>query len=230
MALHALIPAAGSGTRFGGALPKQYQQLAGRPMLAWSLAAFAAVPEVASVTVVLAPGDVFFDALQLPAEVVRAGGATRHASVLNALDVLATRAVAPLADDDWILVHDAARPGITPALLRTLITTLGNDPVGGLLALPVADTLKRAADGCVAATVPRDGLWQAQPPQMFRFGLLRQALRAALDQGLAVTDEASAVEAAGYRPRLIPGSLRNAKVTWPDDQKMVEHFLAMEGA
>jgi len=221
MAIHALIPAAGNGSRVGGDRAKQYQEVAGRPMLAWSIAAFAAVPAVAGIHVVIAPDDAHFATLGLPARTLPVGAATRHVSVLNGLDVLAET----LADEDWILVHDAARPGLSAALVRTLIDTLRNDPVGGLLALPLADTLKRERRGRSAATLERAGLWQAQTPQMFRFGLLRSALRSALTAGFSVTDEASAMEAAGHAPRLVSGSPRNFKVTYAEDLALADVIL-----
>jgi 2-C-methyl-D-erythritol 4-phosphate cytidylyltransferase len=150
--------------------------------------------------------------------VLYCGGATRQQSVLNGLQASA----AQVSDEDWVLVHDAARPGLTTALIERLVATLQQDPVGGLLALPVVDTLKRAdAAERVQATVPRDRLWAAQTPQMFRAGLLRRALGQARD----VTDEASAVEALGLHPRLVEGSPRNFKVTLPHDIALAELHL-----
>jgi len=221
LSIFALIPAAGRGTRIGTELAKQYQPVAGRPLIAWSLEAFAAAPSVAATYVVLAPDDALHAQLGLPGLPLYTGAATRHGSVLNALDALAGK----VAEDDWIMVHDAARPGLTPALIEQLIHALKDDAVGGLLALPLADTLKREQEGRSAATLPRAGLWQAQTPQMFRYGLLRRALRAAMDARVDVTDEASAIEAAGLAPRLVPGSLRNFKVTWPDDLALAQQFL-----
>ncbi len=221
MAIFALIPAAGSGSRVGHDLPKQYQQVAGKPLIAHALAAFAAVPEVQACHVVIAPHDAHFERLGLPAGVLRVGAASRHQSVLNGLDAL----TAHIGDGDWVMVHDAARPGLTAELIHRLIAALHDDPVGGLLALPLADTLKRARDGLVLETVPRSELWQAQTPQMFRYGLLRRALRSAVDSGLAVTDEASAIEALGLQPRLVQGSVRNFKVTWPEDLRLAQALL-----
>jgi 2-C-methyl-D-erythritol 4-phosphate cytidylyltransferase len=220
----ALIPAAGTGARVGGAAPKQYHEVTGRPMLCFAIEAFASATAIEHVYVVLAPQDSRFGAVPLSERArervttLPVGGATRHESVLNALDALGDA----VSEDDWVLVHDAARPGITVALIERLIEALHSDPVGGLLALPVADTLKRADPGVpgtprVAATSDRSGLWQAQTPQMFRFGLLRRALRAARDANAAPTDEAGAVEALGLAPLLVAGSLRNFKVTYPED-------------
>ncbi|RAE31083.1 IspD/TarI family cytidylyltransferase, partial [Burkholderia multivorans] len=132
------------------------------------------------------------------------------------------------ADHDWVLVHDAARPGITPELIRTLVATLKDDPVGGIVALPVADTLKRVPAGgdAIARTEPRDALWQAQTPQMFRIGMLRDAIQRAQREGHDLTDEASAIEWSGHTPRVVQGSLRNFKVTYPEDFALAEAILA----
>ena len=200
----ALIPCAGIGARSGAAGPKQYEHVAGRPMVVHTLAALAAVPRLAATLVVLAPDDAVFESL-VPARadlwVARCGGATRAATVRNGLAALREHGA---ADDDWVLVHDAARCLLRPAQVEQLLDACQDDPVGGLLALPLADTLKQGADGRVAATVDRHGKWAAQTPQMFRLALLEQALDSA---GPAVTDEASAVEALGLAPRLVPGSL-----------------------
>lgn len=224
MSYFALVPAAGGGVRMGGDCPKQYLPLAGRPLLQHALDALCAVPRLDRVWVVLAPDDegwsrVGWDGLSGRVEVLRCGGATRAESVTNGL--LALRA--QLAADDWVLVHDAARACLTPSLIEKLIDEVGDDPVGGLLAVPLADTLKRARpDGRVAATVPREDLWQAQTPQMFRCGLLLDALLKAP----AVTDEASAVEAMGLQPKLVAADATNFKVTYPIDLKLAEWILA----
>lgn len=220
----ALVPAAGSGSRMGSALPKQYLPLRGEPLLRHALRALAAAEAVERVVLVLSPDDDRFDAAMAAGlaklEVLRCGGASRAETVRNGLEALA----ATLAPDDWVLVHDAARPCLDPAEVERLIAELRDDAVGGLLALPLADTLKRAdEDGRVAATVPRGGLWRAQTPQMFRHGLLRQALGRAADDG--VTDEASAIEALGLAPRLVAGSERNLKVTYPDDLALAGLYL-----
>ncbi|MBX3604643.1 MAG: 2-C-methyl-D-erythritol 4-phosphate cytidylyltransferase [Piscinibacter sp.] len=218
---YALLPCAGTGSRAGSALPKQYVPIAGRPMVAHTLAALARVARLQSVLVVLAPDDGRFetDVPGFAGErgwVTRCGGATRAETVANGLAVLAERGVRA---DDWVLVHDAARCLIEPAWVDRLIDACLDDEVGGLLALPVADTLKQAQDGRVAATLPRADKWAAQTPQMFRLGLLQQALAAA---GAAVTDEASAVEALGLRPRLVEGDAANIKVTWPSDFRLAQ--------
>ena len=216
----ALVPAAGGGSRMGADRPKQYLDLAGAPLLAHTLRRLLAEPRLARVLVVLAPDDVWFDRFDWPRdvrlEILRVGGATRAESVRNGL------LHAGAAADDWVLVHDAARCCLPPDALDRLIDTLQADPVGGLLALPVADTLKRETSGQrVAQTVSREGLWLAQTPQMFRFGLLYESLRTAG----AVTDEASAIEAAGYSPRLIRSDVTNLKVTFPGDLGLAELIL-----
>jgi 2-C-methyl-D-erythritol 4-phosphate cytidylyltransferase len=227
--LFALIPSAGTGSRAGAPMPKQYRSVAGRAMLHYSLAAFDACSEFAQTLVVIAPNDPHFDSRRftgLRFAVRRCGGASRQASVLNGLIALAEFGA---RDDDWVLVHDAARPGITPALIRTLVDALKDDAVGGIMALPVADTLKRIApdtDTRIARTESRDGLWQAQTPQMFRIGMLREAILRAQQDGHDLTDEASAIEWLGHAPRLVQGSLRNFKVTYPEDFDLAEAILS----
>ena len=224
MARHyAIVPAAGSGSRFGAEKPKQYLELLGRPLIYHTLQALTAHPDIARVWVVLAPDDPWWpqydwSPLGPKLETVRCGGATRAESVNNGLQAAAMVA----ADDDWVLVHDAARPCISAAMLDALLSELASDPVGGILAVPVADTLKRA-DGRqrVAATEPRDGLWQAQTPQMFRYGKLVEALERCRD----VTDEAGAIEAMGLQPRLVRGDSTNLKVTYPADLALAAMIL-----
>ena len=223
---YAIVPAAGSGARFGAQIPKQYLPLAGRPLIHHALAALCAYPRIAGVWVIVSPGDEWWpqydwSALGDKLHVVFAGGATRAQSVGNGL--AAAAAGGALADDDWVLVHDAVRPCLSAAMLDALCDELADDAVGGLLAVPVADTLKRAdAQQRVSATLPRDGLWQAQTPQMFRHRLLRDALAAHGE----VTDEAGAVEAAGYSPRLVRAEASNLKVTYPADLALAELILA----
>ena len=221
----AIVPAAGVGVRASqpGAepVPKQYRPLAGQPMLRHAVRALLADERVSQVRVAVTPGDGWVDAALagLPRTVWRAcGGATRADTVAGAL------ADSGVADDTWVLVHDAARPGLPESALRRLIDACLADPVGGLLALPVADTVKGGRDR-VERTLDRNGLWLAQTPQMFRAGVLRDALTAASVNGVTVTDEASALEAAGYAPLLVPGALRNFKVTWPDDFELMEKWL-----
>jgi 2-C-methyl-D-erythritol 4-phosphate cytidylyltransferase len=219
----AVVAAAGRGERFGHRRPKQYALLRGRPVLSWSLGALLAEPAVAAVVVALAPGDRRFARLpEASAARVRSceGGARRELSVANALRALEAEA----RDEDWVLVHDAARPCLRRSDLRALMEGVGDDPVGGLLAVPLGDTLKvAAADGRCDRTVPREGLWRALTPQMFRYGLLRRALALCIDRERGVTDEAAAVELLGLRPRLVRGRGDNLKVTHPED-------LALAGA
>ena len=219
----AIVPAAGSGSRFAAEKPKQYLSLLGRPLIFHTLAALIACREIERVWVVLSPDDPFwpqYDWSELgpKLETLRCGGETRAASVSNGLRAASMVA----ADDDWILVHDAARPCLSQAMLATLINELADDPVGGILAVPVADTIKRAdSEQRVAATEPRDGLWQAQTPQMFRYGLLGDALQKCRD----VTDEAGAVEALGLKPKLVRGDATNLKVTYPADLALAAMIL-----
>jgi 2-C-methyl-D-erythritol 4-phosphate cytidylyltransferase len=214
----ALIAAAGGGARLGAALPKQYLPLAGVPVLVRTLARLRSALAPDATYVALAPDDLGFERMEgRPADVVglRCGGATRAATVRNALRLLE----AECAPDDWLLVHDAARPCVPFDALRRLREHLRDEPTGGLLAVPVADTWKRSdgdadAPGA-AATVSRTGLWQAQTPQMFRFEVLRRAFARA--EALDCTDEAEAVEALGLVPRLVRGSPANIKITFAED-------------
>lgn len=212
----ALIPAAGVGARMGGGTPKQYASVAGKPMLQHVLDTFSCASQIDHTYVVVSASDGYIDALPLPARctVLRCGGASRQASVMQGL-----QAIASLTDpDDWVLVHDAARPGLTVALVDKLITFVKDDPVGGLLAVPVVDTIKLSnGHSHVASTVPRAQLWAAQTPQMFRYRTLLSALEDAAVTGRTITDEASAVEAIGLHPKLVEGSPRNFKVTLPED-------------
>ncbi len=218
----ALIPAAGVGARMAAGGPKQYMSISGKPMLRHTVEAFLSSPLVHHTYVVVSEADGMIDDV-VPlgkVSVLRCGGATRMDTVLNALRNLGE----VLKDDDWVLVHDAARPGLDAALIEKLITTVGHDPVGGLLALPVVDTVKRDG-GASVQTVARDGLWLAQTPQMFRYRLLCKALAAATDAS-AITDDASAVEAMGLSPKLVEGHPKNQKVTLPADIRIAEMYLA----
>ena len=221
----ALVPAAGTGSRLGSSIPKQYLPLAGSTVLHHTLSRLAAHPRIEQVFVVLAPGDVDFrtadwQSLEGRIQPLYCGGDTRAASVYNGL--IASRD--SIAGDDWVLVHDAARPCLSAGALDRLIDEVGDDEAGGLLAIPVADTLKRCdGDSRVEATERREGLWQAQTPQMFRYGFLVEALR---KSGAAtVTDEASAVERLGLKPKLVMGELRNLKITYPQDLELAELIL-----
>ena len=229
----ALVPCAGSGSRARTSLPKQYQNLAGHPLVFHTLAAFAGVTGIAGTLVVVAAEDQFFDGLQArPVTrpefslatliIANCGGQTRARSVFNGLNHLVTLG----ADaDDWVLVHDAARCLIAPTQIQTLIAACLPDAVGGLLACPLPDTLKSEAQGRVAGTINRTGKWLAQTPQMFRIGPLLAGLGAAAKAGLEVTDESSAMEAYGLKPKLVPGSAQNFKVTYPEDFALAEAVL-----
>jgi len=224
----ALIPAAGGGSRMRGELPKQYLGLAGRPLLFYAIRRLALHPLIQQVFVVLAPGDTRFAGYDWGAFAGKltplyCGGETRAASVFNGLVAVDDAIEAA----DWVLVHDAARPCLGAAELERLLAHGAGDETGGLLAIPVADTLKRAdREGRAGGTEPREDLWQAQTPQMFRYRLLVDALRAR--RHLAPTDEAGAIEALGLRPRLILGSPRNVKVTYPEDLALAELILTTQ--
>lgn len=225
-----LVPAAGGGARFGGRIAKQYALLDGIPVLARTLERLHAGLEPAATYVALAPDDLEFERFPSRGQgaiALRCGGASRAQTVANALHELAD-----LAHDDWVAVHDAARPCVPVEALARLVTHLRDDPVGGLLAIPVADTLKRGdADvdlPSVTATIPRAGLWQAQTPQMFRAGVLRRAF--AQPGALDATDEAQAVEALGLAPRLVRGSPANVKITYAGDLALASAILAAQAA
>jgi 2-C-methyl-D-erythritol 4-phosphate cytidylyltransferase len=220
----AVLPAAGRGERFGAARPKQYQKVHGRAVLSWSIRALLAERSISGIVVAVAAGDRRFGRLPEARDArVRSciGGARREVSVAHALECLAGEA----RDHDWVLVHDAARPCLHRDDLRRLLERAGREPAGGLLAVPVGDTLKRGSEGRVGETVPREGLWRALTPQLFRYGLLRRALMLCLTHGREVTDEASAVEALGLRPLLVTGRADNIKVTRPEDLRLAAAVL-----
>lgn len=226
MACHAVVPAAGAGRRFGAAVPKQYLMLAGRTLMQHTLDRLAAMPDIARVMVAIAADDDRMASLTWAhPERLRfvTGGAERMDSVLAGLDALAADGAPP---EDWVLVHDVARPLLRAADVARLLRLASAHPVGGLLAHPVRDTMKRAdAAGQVAASVPRERLWHALTPQMFRLGELREALLAARRDGAVVTDEASALERLGRQPLLVEGALDNLKITYPDDLALAEALL-----
>lgn len=220
----ALIPAAGVGERMGTSMPKQYAQLAGRPMLQHVMETFSSSSLISHTFVVVSANDAYISDLPvLPrTTILKCGGAARQDSVTNGLLAISSEA----EDDDWILVHDAARPGLTHDLLDKLIAFVKDDAVGGLLALPMVDTIKRSdGHGRSEMTVERSALWSAQTPQMFRYAQLLQALQ----QAQQVTDEASAIEAMGHRPKLVEGSARNFKVTLPQDLLLAELIFKDQG-
>jgi 2-C-methyl-D-erythritol 4-phosphate cytidylyltransferase len=223
---HVVIPAAGTGSRMNSEIPKQYLSLAGRPIIEHTLKVFAASPHIQSVIVALSPDDAYWDRFNIETgekiTAVRCGGDSRAATVLNALGYLKTHA----SSDDWVLVHDAVRPGLSQTALARLLTTLQDDPVGGILAVPLADTLKRADTAShIARTEPRENLWLAQTPQMFRLGVLQEALMAVGD---SPTDESQAVEALGLQPRLVAGEARNFKITYPQDLQLAEAIMGAD--
>ena len=221
----AVIPAAGSGRRMGADRPKQYLDLHGRPVLQHSLERMLSHPRVAGAVVSLSADDPYWPRLERSFAKpvwIAPGGRERVDSVLAALIRLGERA----DDGDWVLVHDAARPCLRPADLDRLISTLYEHPVGGLLGLPVADTVKRVTgNGEVLETIDRNGLWRALTPQMFRLGALRRALERALAAGCVVTDDASAMELAGAAPRMVRGSADNIKITHAEDLPLAALYL-----
>lgn len=215
----ALIPCAGTGSRAGSEGPKQYQLVAGQPMVMHTLAAFAGVARITNAVVVVAENDSFFDSGNATYLIAKCGGSTRATSVFNGLNHLLQQGAAA---HDWVLVHDAARCLVAPDQIEALIDVCAADEVGGLLAHKLPDTLKTEAAGRVTGTLDRSDKWLAQTPQMFRIGMLRDALVQAGDK---VTDESSAMEAMGLRPLLVAGSAQNFKVTYPDDFALAEAIL-----
>ena len=225
----AVVPAAGAGRRFGARVPKQYLDLGGRTVIDFCLRLFLASGRIRGIVVVLDPADMYWSATPLAddPDLMRAdGGRERCHSVLNALELLAPQA----SEEDWILVHDAARPCLRAEDLDHLLDRVSAHPVGGLLGVPVRDTMKQAgAGGEVARTIPREGLWHAYTPQVFRFGLLHRALRTALERGQLVTDDAAAVELLGLAPLLVEGHADNIKITRPEDLPLARFYLAQQG-
>lgn len=223
-----IIPAAGVGRRMQSERPKQYLELVGMPVLSHVLHRFAQLPRAAALVVALHPEDRHWDMINKPVHMrlqAVAGGAERCHSVYNALDSLDGEA----QEQDWVLVHDAARPCVRLSDVQRLLRDVEEHPAGGLLALPLNDTVKRAdASMQVAATVDRAGLWRAQTPQVFRYGPLKAALARALSEHSLVTDEAQAMELAGYRPLLVAGSADNIKITDMQDMKLAELYLQLQ--
>ena len=222
----AVVPAAGAGKRMGSELPKQYLPLGDRTVLEQTLDTLLGCPRLSGLVLALSPDDEHWSAIEsryatAPLQRVD-GGAERCHSVLNSLDHLATETDA----NDWVLVHDAARPCVRIEDIEQLIATLETGGQGGLLGVPVADTMKRVDDQlAITATVDRDRLWHAYTPQMFRLGELRTALREAIEAGKAVTDEANAMELAGFKPRMVQGSRDNIKITLPADLALATFYL-----
>lgn len=223
----AVVPAAGSGRRMAASLPKQYLTLAGRTVLEHTLLRLLSVPGLQRLVLTVSATDLRWQSCTLvsdPRVEVVTGGEERCHSVLAGLEALAPR----VAEADWVLVHDVARPCVPLSDIERLRSDLANDPIGGLLALPLTDTLKRAESGRVAETLDRSQIWRALTPQMFRFKILRDALRQAVDDGVWVTDEAAAIERAGHSPRLIEGQTCNLKITRPEDLALAAYYLEQE--
>ncbi len=222
----AVIPAAGVGARMGVDVPKQYLQIHAKPVIEYSLDVFCRHPRISGVMVALSAQDMHWKTLTVSGNkkiTTTAGGAERCHSVLNCLQLLSRQAQA----EDWVLVHDAARPCLQTEDIDRLIAQLSNHACGGLLAVPVRDTMKRAeTDNTVSATVNREGLWHALTPQMFRLGALTAALQQAIDNGHQVTDEAQAMELTGAKPLLVEGRIENIKITRPGDLKLAEMYLS----
>lgn len=224
----AVIPAAGGGSRMGQARPKQYLPLRGRALLEWSIASFLDTDWIDGVVLVLAKSDPDFPKLAIarhPKIVTTTGGAARAESVLAGLEAVAERSRG--FEEVYVLVHDAARPCLVWSDIENLRDE-ASDEHGGLLALPATDTLKKSKQGQVASTVDRAFIWRAQTPQLFRLDLLMSALKECAERGLGVTDEASAMERAGYKPRLVRGRESNIKVTYPEDLLLAEFWLARQ--
>lgn len=226
----AVVPAAGVGKRMGAAIPKQYLQLHGRTVIEHTLGRLCKHPQIEAVVVSLGGEDEHWPTLSLLQQekqkvMTTVGGAERCHSVYNGLLKLADRA----DDDDWVLVHDAARPCLHRSDIDRLINTLAGHLVGGLLGVPVADTMKRTnSSGDVIDTVSRDNLWRAMTPQMFRYGLLKQALADAVNSNVLVTDEAAAIERAGHTPRMVECRADNIKITRPEDLTLAEMYMARQ--
>jgi len=225
----AVVPAAGVGKRMGGTVPKQYLELNGKPVLQHTLERLAIVPAFTAIVVALSAEDHYWPDLPYayhPKVRTAPGGKERADSVLSALRSLDGVA----APEDWILVHDAARPCLTRKDVEKLITALHDDPVGGILALPVADTLKSVCGGEILESVDRSRIWRALTPQMCRFAMLRHALEDAAERNIIVTDEAGALELQGHKPKVVEGRPDNLKITRPEDVPLAEFFLSMQAA
>ncbi len=219
-----VVPAAGVGARMGAVCPKQYLPLVGKTVIEHTLERLLMLPDIAGIYLVLGAGDTYWNDLPL-AQNNRihcvAGGAERCDSVLNALERI--HEVASI--DDWVLVHDAARPCIKTQSILHLIEQVKTHPVGGILGVPVSDTLKQVNDSVIDSTVDRRSLWQAQTPQMFRLGLLRDCLQRGLAEGKVITDESSALESYGYQPLMVQGRSDNIKITRPEDLAIAAMLL-----
>ena len=225
LALWCIVPAAGIGLRFGSYLPKQYLSLGKKTVIESAIEPILGLP-CRQIIVAIAENDEYWPTLTIASHpLVKAitGGHERYQSVLNGLNAIEEQA----SDDDWVLVHDAARPCLTTELVQSLFRQLEKHPVGGLLAVPIQDTIKKAnAQKIIDKTINRQNLWLAQTPQLFRYGVLKKALKTAIDNNIMITDESSAVEYLGLKPQLVKGSIRNIKITHPDDVYLVHYYLA----
>ncbi|MCW8963506.1 MAG: 2-C-methyl-D-erythritol 4-phosphate cytidylyltransferase [Gammaproteobacteria bacterium] len=226
--LWAIVPAAGVGKRVGGPVPKQYLDLNGRPLIEWTLDRLLELEELQQLMVVVSAEDEYWPELEIsnnPRIQTAPGGSERCHSVLNGLESLADKATA----DDWVLVHDAARPCVRITDIRHLIDTAKAAQQGGILAMPVRDTIKQSNNiKKIQNTVDRSSLWHALTPQLFRYAELRQALHSAIDNNFQVTDEASAMEYAGQQPMLVEGASDNIKVTLPEDLALASFFITKQ--
>ncbi len=225
----AVVPAAGVGKRMRARRPKQYLQLAGSSVLERTLSRLLQADVFQGIAVAVSSGDPYWPELAVsgnPLVITAEGGRERANSVLNALQALHGQA----SDNDWVLVHDAARPCLTTSDIHLLIETLQDEPVGGILALPSPDTLKHVEDGSITATIDRSRVWRALTPQMFRYGMLRAALQSAAagEQRGAVTDEASALEMQGLQPKIVEGRSDNIKITRPEDLALANFYLEQQ--
>ncbi|MGV6827101.1 MAG: 2-C-methyl-D-erythritol 4-phosphate cytidylyltransferase [bacterium] len=220
----AIVPAAGVGRRMGSEIPKQYIQIRGKSILDHTLGKLLSLSEIERVVVAISDQDEYWAESQYandPRVLVTSGGEERAFSVLNGLVTLSETADA----NDWVLVHDAVRPCVEPADISRLMTIAGQHAIGGILGAPVTDTIKQVSASTVQTTVDRAALWRAFTPQMFRLGMLRSALRQALSSDLLVTDECSAIEAAGHEPLVVNGQSTNIKITSPEDLKIANMLL-----
>lgn len=222
--LWAVVPAAGVGSRMAASCPKQYLQLAGKTVIEQTLSTLLSVERLETIVVAISMDDGYWDSVEkkLPSRIQRAdGGKERADSVLSGLKYLSEQA----DDNDWVLVHDAARPCVSRDEISRLIDQLKDEQVGGILALPLHDTLKKADGDLIEKTIDRQKVWRALTPQMFRFGILKEALAKALETGAAITDESSAIELSGYRPKLVEGEPENIKITQPADLALAAFYL-----
>ena len=224
MRIWAVIPAAGIGLRCRSTIPKQYLSLCGMPVVLHSIDRLLEIEEIEEIFVVLSPQDTFWQNLDIahPKLKTTLGGSERSQSVSLALKELSCKA----HEEDWVLVHDAVRPCVSQSDLQKLIETIRNDDTGGLLAYPLSDTIKEVDNSLsVRKTVAREELWSAMTPQMFKYGLLRKAYEETALAGLSVTDEASAIESLGLRPKIVQGEKANIKITHAEDMALAESII-----